>query len=477
MDNSDKQCKEGMQLSSRVVNALSESPVGTLSHKALLSFSESVKQHSITSVDEDSLRLWIVDMFIAELKPATRRRYFNNIHVLCRSWFGFPESDPFEIVRKDLNGEYDDRLSEIEANRQLLIRILAKNSDVKEAESEYRDIFLTLLYDANASISDIINFKFEDAHSKLPQIEDIADKYRGKGRTKYVFGLQQRQVRETQISRELTAALSKWLADAGMRFGGSFSRESIRELWIASALKAGISPQEVRSVVKSIPSGYTFLEMLKPVEVSEESKHEILRKVADHINDNKKYWYAMQLRSGRTPDDIKRQLKDKEYPRLKEINFYYPVRTVYKVRKKDNKKPKKEEVPYLPGILFFYLRRDDVSALFGKYIGDQAWCYRYTNHPGSPYSAISRSEMERFQRYIGEFTDDVRVEMVKQESPFAVDDIVTVYGGVMDGKVCRITEVHSKNGKHTYSLALTDNVALQFTLTGVDAAQLSLLNK
>lgn len=451
-----------------------ECSVGTLAGKALLSFNSSVSLHALGRPDEDGLRIWIADMILAGLKLTTRKRYFNSIHSLCRSRYDFSQSDPFENVREDLNRDFDVRLEDAKSNLGFVGKILKRAAGA--GKYEYYDIFLCLLYDVNASLQDIINFSFDDARDKLPQIEDIAEaRKKNSGRSKYVFGLRQGQVRDTQIGRELMAGLSSMLRDNGMKFDGSFSRDSIKEIWIATALECGITTEIIRSVVDAIPEGFAFLEMVKPLELTDTEKAKTIRKVADHINDNTRYWFVMRLRGGKTPDDVKELLKAENEVLYKEIRFYYPTHTV--TREGRNGKKVHEEVPYLPGILFFYLRRDEVGMLFNKYIGTLAWCYRYANTPDSPYSAISRREMERFQQHVGEFTEDIRMEMVTREEPLAVDDVVTVYGGVMDGTVCTITGVKNKNGTRTYSLRLTDRTSFRWTVSDVEDIRLEPLTE
>ncbi len=425
------------------------------------------------SLGEDVLRIWIADMILAGLKLTTRKRYFNSIHSLCRARYDFSRSDPFENVREDLNRDFEVRLDEAEANLKIVGNILRKAVDA--GKYECRDIFLCLLYDVNASIRDIINFSFNNAPGKLPQIEDIAEAKKKSGRTKYVFGLRQGQARDTQICRELITELSSMLRENGMRFNASFSRDSIKEIWIAAALECGIRTEEIRSVVDTMPEGFAFLEMVTPLELTDEKKAGIIKKVADHINDNTKYWFVMRLRAGKTPDDVKELIKAKNEALYKDIRFYNPTHTV--TREGRNGKRIREEVPYLPGILFFYLRRDEVGMLFNRYIGTLAWCYRYANTPDSPYSAISRREMERFQRHVGKFTEDIRMEMVTREQPLAVDDVVKVYGGVMDGSVCTITGVKNKNGTRTYSLQLTDSTSFRWTVSDVEGISLEPLSK
>ncbi len=468
MDNFDNLHNKTCYLREFVVNAFSESSVGTLANKALLSFSSSVSRHGMERLGDDELRIWIADMILAGLKLTTRKRYFNSIHSLFRVWDDYSESDPFENVREDLNKAFDVRLEEAGSNLKIVEKILKKAANA--GKYECYDIFLCLLYDVNASLYDIIHFSFDDASDKLPQIEDIAETKKRRGRSKYVFGLQQGQARDTQIERELIANLFTMLRENGMKFNSAFSRDSIKEIWIAAALECRITTEAIRCVVNAMPEGFAFLKMIKPLELTDTRKSEIIQKVADHINDNTRYWFVMRLRAGKTPDDVKELLKAKDKDLYDDIRFYNPTHTV--IREGRRGKRISEEVPYLPGILFFYLRRDDVSVLFNKHIGSLAWCYRYANSPDSPYSAISRKEMEKFQRHVGEFTEDIQMEMVTREDPLAVDDVVTVYGGVMDGSVCTITGVKNKNGTRTYSLQLTDRTSFRWTVSGVEDIRL-----
>ncbi len=476
MDTSDKQNYTTCSLREFVVNALSENPAGTLANKAFLSFSTSAKRHGRERLDDDGLRIWIADMMLAGLKPTTRKRYFNSIHSLCHARYDLSLSDPFENVREELNRDFDVRLEEAQANLKIAGKILRKAANAGKCEYyDIFDIFLCLLYDVNASLYDIINLSFDDAPGKLPQIEDIAEGKKKSGRTKYLFGLRQGQARDTQIERKLITNLFTMLRENGMKFNGSFSRDSIKEIWIAAALECRIKTEDIRSVVNTMPEGFSFLEMVRPSELTEAEKAGIIRKVADHINDNTKYWFAMRLRTGKTPDDVRKTLKEKDAALYDDIRFYNPTHIVIKEGRKG--KRIREEVPYLPGILFFYIRRDDVDMLFSRHIGDLAWCYRYANSPDSPYSAISRREMEKFQRHVGKFTEDIRMEMVTREEPLAVDDVVTVYGGVMDGSVCTITGVRNKNGTRAYSLQLTNRTSFRWTVSDVEDIRLEPLPK
>lgn len=145
------QANDRCSLNGLVVNALSESQVGTMRHKALLSFCASVREHDIVSVSEDSVRLWIADMLLRGFKRATMRSYFNSIHVICRGWCDFSKSDPFENVREDLYRDYNLNLIVISENLKRVRYILEKSSviDNDSGTRETYDMFLYLLYDVN----------------------------------------------------------------------------------------------------------------------------------------------------------------------------------------------------------------------------------------------------------------------------------------------------------------------------------------
>lgn len=251
-----------------------------------------------------------------------------------------------------------------------------------------------------------------------------------------------------------------------MKFGGAFSRESITAIWIAAALRCRIPLGDIRALVRTLPTEYSFLSIIDPTPLTDTRKASILKVVADSINDKTRQWFVMRMRSGRTPDDIRQAIEYNVPDLYGDTSFFYPTRVRYREGK--GKKMVKEEVPYIPGILFFKTRRDRVGKLFSK-IGDMAWCYKYTNTPGSPYSTISRREMEKFQRHIGKFSDDIKMELVTDTgSRFAVDDVVKINGGMMAGSVGVITAVHNQDGTTTYTLQLSSDSACVWTVKDME---------
>lgn len=289
---------------------------------------------------------------------------------------------------------------------------------------------------------------------------------RKSSRKKYVFGLEQGKKRETQISRELLHDLWSTANLLGFDFGNCFSRESISSIWIAAAMKVGIPIAEICGLVKQIPSEYSYLKAVGRASLSANRKRAVLQKVADSINDNTRQWFIMKLRSGKTPDDIKEAIAENFAEMVSDTIFYHPAHQVVRYDKKNKKI--REEVPYLPGILFFKTRRDKVGTLFSR-IGDLAWCYKVSNTPGSPYCTIPIGEMKKFQKYVGQFTPDIKMELVTRDDALALGTTVRINGGgMMEGRIGIIQSVKNANGTRTYTLILSDRDVAMWTVKDID---------
>ncbi|MDE6631775.1 MAG: hypothetical protein K2K23_02120 [Muribaculaceae bacterium] len=181
-------------------------------------------------------------------------------------------------------------------------------------------------------------------------------------------------------------------------------------------------------------------------------------------------WFVLRLRSGVTPEAIKERLKEKESPLQRQIQYYYPMRSVKKLEKK---KVVSMEVPVIPGLLFIRLPYDRVSPLIGI-IGDLAWCYRSTANPSSPYSVIPQAEMRIFQRSVGAFTEDVEMEIVSELPSLNVGDEVMIEDGShLDGQVATIRKVISVDGTLTYTLRLSDTAYIKWQDVSLPASHLS----
>lgn len=440
---------------------------GRLTVNAAVSFLNSMRQHRIEEVKEDSLRMWFVDMTLNGLRKSTRKKYFSRIHTLYREWRSAPSEDPFEALKDDVNLDYESGLEEAEANRLLVDRLLKNRPD--NGERDMRDVFFYLLYDVGATLHDAVNLKFGDDIADCMQLDDLIESIRKiSQRKKYVFGLNQGKMREPQIMRELVGGMHSMLKNAGMRFEKGFSRESITAIWIAAAIKSGVCLQDIRSMTATIPSGFEALRLISPSQLTDRQRGRLTRRVADSINDKTSQWFVMRMRSGNTPDDIKQKISQTIPETYADMLFYYPTHKV--VKKNVKGRTVSEETPYLPGVLFFKMGRDKVTPLFNK-IGDIAWCYKWSKSPESPYCTISSNDMKTFQRHIGQFTPDIRMEFMTREQPLAKgSEVVIRGGGFMEGHIGVIESVKNADGTRTYTLTLSEKEYATWTVSDIDEA-------
>ncbi len=248
---------------------------------------------------------------------------------------------------------------------------------------------------------------------------------------------------------------------AGMKFEDGFSRARITAIWIFAALKSGIRIDEIRAVVPVIPNEFKILDKVSPAQLSERERQEIICRVANRINDITTRWYVVNMRDRITPDAVKDSIKE-NFPLLfSQIHFFYPTHNIYREGK--NKKKVKVETPFIPGLLFIKVKSDMVGSVMNS-VRNIAWGYKQHNTPDSPYSVISQRAMTDFQKHIGMFSDDVRMEMVTRKEPLAVNDPVIVHGDSIDGSIGEITEIKEVNGVKTYSIRLTHNQSFSWSV-------------
>lgn len=448
-----------------VENSVAHNASDRTLRSAAASFADSLRMAQAEVPTVDNVSGWIAAMAISGLKPGSRRKYIGAINSLYRDWaIDNDAENPFEEAKRIPISEAEDSVDRVSENLRMVDRLLKVSTTSSDFEAVA--LFLYLLYNPVASLRDIILLKFSDGIPSVPQIEDIIEAMRSMSRRRYVFPLDQGKKREGQIVRDTLHLLSTTLSAYGFDFGGEFSRDSIAALWIAAALKAGVSLVEIRAAIGSIPKEYAHLSMIQHGQLTEGERLRILSRVADQINDGASRWFVMRLRHGVTPDDISEAV-EMLLPELhKEMALYYPTHTVVSLDKKG--KRVKEEKPYLPGVLFFRLRKDKVATLFSC-IGDMAWCDRWTNAPDSPYCAIPTYEMRAFQRHVGAFSPDIRMELVTRDEPLAVNQTVRINGGgLMENRIGVIRSIRNNNGTRTYTLALSEREFATWTVKDIE---------
>lgn len=443
----------------------SADPSDALTATAAGSFLDSMRSHAYADVSKDSVRMWIVDMALSGLKPSTRRKYFSRIYTIWREWKSAPGEDPFEAAKDAVELDIRFQSHEAEQNLRCLDRLLFRPKD--DASDEIVGLFLYLFYNPMASLREAVGLRFDDTVVDCPQIDEIIDGRKGRGRRgPRVFGLERGRKREPQVIRDALEGLRSVAETAGMRFASGFSRGSITAIWIAAALRVGVSVADIRALVSGVSPEYPSLALVPVLPLSDARKREVVRRVADSVNDRPRQWFVMKMRAGQNPDTVKEKIKATTEGVFDTMTFWYPTRKVLRPGAKG--KAVKKDVPYIPGVLFFQISRGLVPMLMYR-IGEVAWCFRYTNSAGSDYCTISRREMMAFQRCIGEFTPDVEMELEVRDAPLEVGSRVRINGGGrMMGEEGVITSVGNANGTRTYTLSLTGSLMAKWTVKDME---------
>lgn len=426
-------------------------PARSVTSYAAGSFLSTLRTSGFTDVSSDFLRFWTASMLMNGMRPSTSRRYMGRIHSMFGEWRdGATGADPFPDSVAALLTSYESNSVEAAENLSLLPRLIGKSE--RSADFSTIELFLYLLYDPSQTILDAASLTFDIAEPFCPQIDDIIDHRPRRNSRKYVFSLSQGKTSLKHLSHLATESLSTLLRGVGMKFSKGFSRDSITSMWIVAAMKCGVTLPDIRSVIAGIPSDFPSLSLLRKNEISESRRREIICQVANAINDNAMRWFVMRLRQGVGVEDVKARIKDTLPGRLENMLFFAPTRE--EVRK-ENKKIIREQVPVIPGLLFFKTQKVKVKSLFAA-IGDLAWCYRVNASPGSDYSVISNSQMAMFQRCVGQFTPDTRVDLVEVDTPLEIGRKVRITGGMMEGYEGEILDVKKEKGERIFFLKITN---------------------
>lgn len=433
---------------------------------AFRSFLNHIARHGYHELDKNLPVNWIAELFLEGRKAATVKRYVCRLRVAYQDWrketgLQPDDDDPFAgvlgLAVPENQVNFGQPLSNLDKVRKLI-----STDGYLGADGKWRAILFWLLYNPGATLEDAVNLKFDTASKFCPQLAEIVESMDSSHGRRYVFGLDQPDRRTAGIAREVKIRLARLMKSAGMEFDETSVRESLRTMWICAALRSGVGIEETRALAGGIPRECRILGSVRPARLTERNRTEILSRVADSINDITTRWYVLNLRGGNTPDDVK-ECVGEAFPALSEtIQYYYPTHCVY--RQSRRKKPVRQEVPYLPGLLFIKVRSDMVRALMGR-IAKVAWGYRYTRTPGSPYSVIPQRAMALFQRHLGVMSDDVRVELVETAAPLERGDRVRVMRGDLYGRLGTVETVREEAGVTYYSIRLTESTSFRITAT------------
>ena len=402
-----------------------------ISERTIISFNSipGVASDSSFVSDERNIRNWLANIIRKGTAPLTLRRYLGKLHALYTDYSGTTDQGEalFASLRENLSEPSLWCYSRDEETLSRIKDLPSKLQSMSPEKSAVAKALLYLLCLGGASYSSVSELRFSDQLAAIDQLQEIVGSMPKERRT-YVFPFRHGSVRQGQLYREMTAGFTDLLTDIGIHLKQPFSAEILRGWWIEIALECGISCEEIVGMINSIPNTHRWLEIVRPVLLSEDEKITRLRSVANHICDATPRWYAMFMRDNNTPDAITDTVSTVAPAMLGKLQFFYPT---HKIKKEKDGKKRSEEVPFIPHILFFKSRPDVVKPLFER-IGNLAWCFKTTNRPNAPYAVISKQQMDNFQKCIGVLDDSVKMEFV-QNPDLVPDRHIRITGGVFKG--------------------------------------------
>jgi hypothetical protein len=199
-----------------------------------------------------------------------------------------------------------------------------------------------------------------------------------------------------------------------------------------------------------------------------------IRGVCNLVVDDTEHWYAMKLRDRVTPDRIQQLLYDNDHLLVcRQLKTYYPMEDI-KVRV--GGRWKQDTKAFIKDVLFFRTKKRFVDQLF-RVIRNDAWIFRQSNSPMSPYAVISQHEMENFQRAISQFTDDISIAIV-ENSDIKVGKMVRLNSGEFAGceGIIESEEADDKNPElRNFYIKFTSNNSFKFQIK-VNESSLTILD-
>lgn len=448
----------------RVIRCAAPAPI---ERTVLRSFLEVYRFMPCDMSDQGALNVWVAMLLRKGVKYHTLRRYLSVIKEYVGKYavfIGLPDTIEFPDARTMVETHGVGTEDKARRRKNLgVFRNIVGCRCFPEGEKEPWNIFLYLFYSCSSSFVEAIRLRYEDVSEDDRYVTEILESVRTYAQRRYVFPLGQGKKREPQILREITGRMGVMLRGLGIDTGPVFDIDLIRSMWVDAAFESGVSAVEIRSVLDSVPSEDSYLNLLPFRPLSESVRKDVLRKVAEYIHPHDEQWHVMRLRHAVTPDDIKERTQSR-MPRLSSrLILYYPTREVIV---KEKKRIIKRELPYIPGLLFFKIGENHVVPLFRE-IGDLAWGYKDKHGAGARYAVIPKSEMERFQLYVGKFTSDVEMELTDRE-PLAIGRRVRITGGLMEGyegEIYDISDAKEGSGpRRLFQLNISSDQALRWTV-------------
>lgn len=404
---------------------LAEYPSEAIGHKALKSFCRAT-ENTCHSSDKQLAQIWLASMIEKGIARSSRKRYVGKLKTLYEEYSGADSSkdNPFAIL-SDSDTPAPHTAIENTAT-------LSKNIDTLIADAKTRPsiaLFLYLLFNPDTSLDEAINMEAGNMETPVELLHEILKTDAIHHRRKYLFALNQSHKRMPQLRREISCSVELALARAGVK-SGPFQAHTATELWIAQARKNGITIPEIRAMIPQLPPAYRFMDNVEPDNLSPDIKNGILRHVANAFGYNTYRWYAIKLRRGIPGSTAIKAIKEKLPEAAWQTNFFYPE---IETARRDGKKIIRLRSPLIPGIIFaraLPVQAQEIDRILrGQRYGR---ILRQNSSAKAEFSVIPQTDMHMFQCAAGQFSADMKVEIIRY-APIQVGRRVRITNGPLQG--------------------------------------------
>lgn len=379
--------------------------------RSFIAFADNDLQESET-VTEVLLGDWIIDMVLSGLTPKTASYYLDCIcsvyTVAVEEGFASP-SQSFQKIKSHLRSLLSSDKSIKAACGSLssfnldALSSMIRNADRQKGElGLFTDIAIISLLNPSLSLEKITRSKKCDLATFSRESQPHAERHMD-SRRNYLFPLGQTKKTPKQIAAHCNEKIIALLKYRGLPATAD-AQDSLRSLWLQTALKVGIRASAAVSVLRETPKGLPIISVASNIYIDDECRENILNTVTKILVENPVQWHIMRLRHGVKYESLKDRLgllNDNH----KAPDTFYPSE---EIAKRIGKKMVYRNKPLIPGIVFVRTRPTDINRIM-RIAGDIAWCMRDTSRADHSYAVVPQKSMETFQQVIGQFTPDYKL--------------------------------------------------------------------
>lgn len=417
---------------------------------SLRSFAES-QGNGVPFMSAEWLEEWLLGLSMKGLSIKTIRLYFDIASALATAAVKeglLTTASAFDILRPQL-AKISNPATDIAADYK---RFISQSRVIRLSEADRMavDMALMSLLAGCMPLSRVAMLTKDDISETNA---DIAARH-AEPRRKYIFPLGQSLRTQKQVVREAETPVAQFMSRYQIGAPGSTPDGILQSLWAYGALCCGATGAMVLSCLGVVPEGLPLLSLCEAAAVTATERESLIDAVGRLFLHNPKRWFAMRLRRGVTPADIRTRLTGggREVPEI-----FYPCD---EIARRVGRRLVMEQEPVLPQVAFFKSRLSDILPLFAV-IGDLAWCFKSSLGVGAHYAPIPAAETERFQRTIGHFTAEYEVAGLGHLE-LRPGDRVKIVGGIYAGRDGTIEGIDHSDPTTVYRLLLTAESGIEW---------------